>query len=705
MNLTSSLEVLEARIAPAALATLTVVGTKATYKDVDGDKVTVVIAGGTTPVTTGLFSGGAGALGDQLQTIDLSAGGFDHASITVTVKRATTGDGLANIGYINSTGHDLGAVSILGDLGQIDAGDGITTVASPAIKSLKVNSLGHRGIDTQGGSSSLESDLTGGLGSLTVTHDFDGAFLKVSGAMAGMDDAAGSIGPIKIGGSLIGRAANDSGEIKTSGKMGTVSITEDLRGDSGARSGMLNSASDIGAVTIGGSILGGSLATGNSLSGAILSLGTIGAVKVTHDVVYGGGSKSAYIQAGDIGVFPNPLGKLVSLTIGGSLIGNSALGGTVESAGNMGPVKISGSIVGGLVNSFGTMGTVNIAGSVLPGGSTSSGVVSSNGNMGQVTIGHDIQGTSVLFSGLIFSGGNITGVKVGGSIIGGPANLAVGVNSTGGIQALGDLGPVTVAHDVIGGRNGTFTGMQGGTMFTAQDLSDSGFIEAGGRITSIVIGGSIFAGAVTGTGTLERSGAIVAGDDLGSLTVKGSIVGNRGNGGANTQVFIAARGQSVPKTGLDLAIGKITVGHRVENAQILAGYNQVFSKTTNANAQIGPVVVNGAWIASSLVAGAQNFGANHTPGGGDDNVNFGNPDDTLYPLPAADDTLAKIASITIKGTVSGTLDSISATDHFGFVAQAFGVVKINGVTVVTPAMAPGFLDIGETNDVSVHRLA
>ena len=220
MNLTSSLEILESRIAPAALATLTVVGTKATYKDVDGDTVSVVIAGGTTAVTTGLFSGVAGALGDQLQMIDLSGGMFDHATVTVTVKRATTGDGLANIGYLNSTGHDLGAVSILGDLGQIDAGDSNTAVTSPAIKSLKVNSLGHRGIDTQGGSASLESDLIGGLGSLTVTNDFDGSFLKITGAMAGIDDAAGSIGPVKIGGSLIGRAANDSGEIKTSGKMG-----------------------------------------------------------------------------------------------------------------------------------------------------------------------------------------------------------------------------------------------------------------------------------------------------------------------------------------------------------------------------------------------------------------------------------------------------------------------------------------------------
>ena len=53
-----------------------------------------------------------------------------------------------------------------------------------------------------------------------------------------------------------------------------------------------------------------------------------------------------------------------------------------------------------------------------------------------------------------------------------------------------------------------------------------------------------------------------------------------------------------------MAIGKLSIKGRVENAQVLAGWS-VNLQAVNGNASIGVVKVNSDWIASSLVAGVQ----------------------------------------------------------------------------------------------------
>ena len=122
-------------------------GKSATYTDIDGDSVTITVSKGTLT-----FADFTPSVGDniQLQELDLSAGGFDGANISMKVVKNGTGNGFADIGYINSSGHDLGTVSVLGNLGRIDAGDGDLT--APAVKSLTVRSIGVQGLVTQGGS-------------------------------------------------------------------------------------------------------------------------------------------------------------------------------------------------------------------------------------------------------------------------------------------------------------------------------------------------------------------------------------------------------------------------------------------------------------------------------------------------------------------------------------------------------------------------
>ena len=143
----------------------------------------------------------------------------------------------------------------------------------------------------------------------------------------------------------------------------------------------------------------------------------------------------------------------------------------------------------------------------------------------------------------------------------------------------------------------------------------------------------------------------------------------------------------------DLAMGKISIVGRVEFANILAGYDVNLS-AVNGDAQIGAVSVGGDWVASNLVAGAKNAASGNT--------NFGNGSDASIGAGSAG-IVAKIASITIAGQVFGTPKSVSTTDHFGFVAQQIGAVKIGGNSIVLTAGLDN-LAVGETSDMTVHEV-
>src|SRR5205823_7760892 len=89
---------------------------------------------------------GPNTSGQQLQLIDLTALASNGLSLTIHVTPGG-GDRLANVGYINATGFNLGTVVVPGDLGQIDAGAG--TGGVPAIQALSVRTMGRLDVDTQ----------------------------------------------------------------------------------------------------------------------------------------------------------------------------------------------------------------------------------------------------------------------------------------------------------------------------------------------------------------------------------------------------------------------------------------------------------------------------------------------------------------------------------------------------------------------------
>jgi hypothetical protein len=608
-HLKSSLEPLESRIAPAAVVV--------TYTDAAGDLVKIRDSSG--HLTSADLTLVASGLGDQLTELNLSGAGFAGASITFSIVHKAGDNGLANVGYIDAGTNNLGNVVLKGDLGRIVAASGVST--TPAIKSLSVYSLGRLGLDSQEGlgSPSLTSTITGTLGSLTVTHDDDGAFINVTGG----------IGAVTIGGSLIGGSTSDSGEIFSSGNIGPVKIGGDILGGGGSNSGEINAGGTLASATVSGSVIGSS----GPSSGYLHSQGNMGAVKIGGSLVGGAG------------------------TFAGEIFTNS---GAIKSA------TISGSLIGGAGRASGYIGALGSA------------------TLGAVKIGGDVQGSSGEASGAIKSNGPLLSVTVTGSLVGGSGE------STGDITSGGDMGSVKIGGDFLGGSISGTTGA----------LSSSGLIQSGGNITSVAIGGSIIAGTNSSTASgaqLTSNASIRAGHELGSLKVGGSIVGNPdgGTGDTATPVVISAVGQATPVAPNDVAIGKITVGGNLEDAVILAGYSASLTPL-NGNAQIGAVKVGGDWVASDLVAGATN---SDLPSGAPF-ANYGNSSDALI-SGGVSTILSKIASITIGGQVIGTPNSVSTTDHFGFVAEAIGPVKIGGYAFsVASSTSPQ--PVGETGDVDIH---
>jgi hypothetical protein len=511
-----SVERLECREVPTVVI---VNPTTATYTDVDGDNVTIKVSKGT--LRAGLFTTLATGKGDQLQEIDFSGGGFDGASLTISAAKVVGGDGLANVGYINSTGRDLGTVTVKGDLGRIVVGTDNAIV--PAVKALAVNSMGQLGTDTQASGGSLESDINGTLGTLSVKHDVAGALVNVTGTN-------GSIGAITIGGSLIGGSTNNSGEILSLVDMGMVKIGHDVRGGSGQLSGIINCGGTVAGASIGGSLIGGS----NTSSGEVFGHVGLGAVRIGHDVQGGSGLASGFILS---------QGSITSVTIGGSLIGGLNTGsGQIFSGRDLGAVKIGHDLTGGNITGSASLdgaGAILASGriaSVTIGGSIVSGIDNSSGSLTRdatIRAGNDIG--SLVVKGSIF--GNVTANGAspviisarGQAVQGKTTDLAFGkISIGGGVQYanilagydinLNDLngdaqiGAVTVGGDwaasnlVAGVKNFDVpANTQFGNIADASIGAGNANISA--TIASVTIGGQVF-GTPNSTNNTDHFGFV-----------------------------------------------------------------------------------------------------------------------------------------------------------------------------------------------------
>ena len=217
------------------------------------------------------------------------------------------------------------------------------------------------------------------------------------------------------------------------------------------------------------------------------------------------------------------------------------------------------------------------------------------------------------------------------------------------------------------------------------------------RITSVSVGGSIITGLDNSTGGgLSANASIRAQADIVSLTVTGSVIGRSTTNGT-TPVIISAVHALEPTDTKDVAIGKVSIGGLASLVSIAAGYSTSLA-ATNADAQIGSVSVGGNWLTGNIIAGVENTAGTGTTT--DDNINYGDTNDRLIGNAAT--SIAKIASITIKGIVAG---SSPDGDHFGFVSRVIGSVKVAGYTAPMTTTASEILQLSRTtNDFLIHEV-
>ena len=694
--------------------------------DVDGDLVTLSVTRGVltlagtddlTFVTKGSFGGrelqllnfandGNSFFGTGISIIATPQPGFTG----VTDGRVDVGEILAAIalpGELQFVGIDLGVITIDGDLAKITAGDSFST---PAISRLDVFSLGARGTST--GAPNTQSDVLGPIGTVHVTGTLEGNLhvigqefgsigtLKIDGALKGGADAnsgqvsvtgrisnvlikdiiggdgsgsglilgdlntGGSVGTVKVTGSitggdgdnsgeiraarignvtvgsLIGGAGGESGTVSSTGPLGTVTVKTDIVGGAGSVSGNFFAGTDMGAVKIGGNVIGG---TGEQ-SGVILAGGRIASVSILGTLTGGTEDNTGLVRANGAGIG--------AVSIGKNAAGDSIVGGAGESS--------------GVVIANGKIASVALLGTLRGGAGENSGLIRANGEgIAAVSIGRNVAGDSVIggagnFSGQIFTNGKIGSVTLLGSLRGGLGD------DSGSIVMGGKLGKLDLRGSIIGGDSQAGTPGGGG----AQTLTRSGYLQAN-VIGNAVIGGNLEAGSDDGVG-IASCGAIRA-DVIASLTIKGSVIGS-----ADNPAIISAAGLSN-----NLAIGKLTILGSVTFAEILAGYGSdadagnFRGDELNADAQIGIVQVNGSVQGLSIVAGAQ--------AGGDDR--FGTNDDVpLFDSGVKDSAsvLSRIASVILKGSIIATSGS-----SFGIVAQHVASVKLGAAQTPLAGLTTG----------------
>lgn len=596
-----SIEPLEARIAPATLT-----GRTLTYTDIDGDKVTITFTLGTYADTDFTFNTAFADPGKQ----QLFSMNFEtdpdkaETNITMKVTKVAGGDGQAHVGFINAENRDLGAVTILGDLGRIKAG--AVADNDPGVKSLKVASIGIFATNSQGGNGDNITRVVGELGFLEVKGNIDRAEINAS-----------SYGKITIGGSLIGGAADYSGQIFSSaGSMGDITIKGDLIGGGGTQSGTISSYAKIGKITIGGSVIGSS----------------------------GQDAVDRFSGSGSIISGRGAPGDIPSITIGGRVEGGSGLGSGAIAVGTnvnhpstVGALVIKGGLGGGAGNQSGALWVNGAAKSISVGSVTATsghydtssdslgepqGQIYIKGTLGSLSILGDLRGGTGVSSGILQAEDNIGTVKIGGSIVAGDGKYRAA------IYGQKSIGAVTIGGD-IDGRFGSD--------------SEAGIL-ARDNIASVKVGGAMLLSSLQ------------AGDQLGAVSVKGNLFG----------AIIIARGQMTQGATTDLAIKSLKVGGSVMFSKIIAGFDVLLTAITNGDAQIGAVTVNGDWLGSDLAAGAIQGAGGY----------FGDGNDTVAAGSAG--IISRIASVTIKGSLYGTHSGISTSDHFGFVAQEIGTFSVGG---------------------------
>ncbi len=641
------------------------------------DSGEIITSGPITSVTigTGLF-GGIGTSSGVVTT----GSGFGNKLGTLNI---TTG------GITGGAGDNSGQVNIAGQIGTVKLNGGAVTgaggkasgaiIAADNIGTLSIGSL-------MSGAGASSGEITGGnnLASLTITGG--GSSTTVDTGLVAIGGAAGTI---SVHGDVVGSTAS-TGLFEIGGAVKNFSMTGKLEGGAGADSGSVFAGTDetsvIGSITIPGGIIGGAgNGSGEIFGGGGISKATVG------DVIGGGGTYSGSI------ISDGALGTIDVTGAGPGVTANSVTTHGVIGYSGTGPGTGNGS---GQISAGTTIKSVTINGSLNGGVGAGSGDITSHsaftsagdvqGDIGTITITGNVTGGAAINTGEISSAGNITTLNITGSVLGSATPNTPGTAYDG-------TGAILAGLDITGPSGGNITTLKIGGALQGPDvfggngaINGTGYIQAGHIGTMTV--GSIIAGSEGVSTTLTNDGSIRVANDIGSLTVTGSIAGTYEN-----PVVISAVGQ-ITHGKTDLAFGKISVGkdgsgNSVTYADFLAGYDQSGSIGTPVNraASIGSVLVAGNWAGGNLVAGVETTGAT-----------FGA---NLKLIPPTASIIPTIASIIIQGKVENGPIHGAETDGpnmYGFDTGKFGTVSIDGVAQSFPFGS--ITGLGNSTDTNLEEV-
>jgi hypothetical protein len=721
----------------------------ATYTDTGGDIVTVSFSKSvlTPGNVAGVFvQGGDGGL----QTLDLTGVGKNAAGVSLaqganisfslkkgldSAGKPTVGDGFASVGAINASGLDLGTITgtkiRLGSLSVGDATmDGATKVVSdPTPKTAPLGALNVASFGVAGAprwinaKTATYTDAGGDVVTVSLSKG-----LLTPGNVASVLVQGGDGGLQKLDLTALGK--NAAGTSLAQGANVTVAVKK-ATGDGMAHIGFINAQGiDLGAVSAARSDLGRILVgdgvdavlhyysdpeartypyggiiepTPKSASIRSLSVASMG----TQGLATQGGSGDLvsvfYGEAGTLAIKGDVVDaslevrrSFARIDIGGSLVGHDQPGqgsiktemsstqkevdvGDILSERLSGPIRIGGNLTGGSGSETGYISTTTRLGSIksisiggdLNGGSGSKSgaiLVEREGGIGSLAIKGSVNGGGGFQSGYVYSGDTAT-LSIGGDIKGGTGN------SSGGIEGDGISNRLTVGGSIRGG-NITSEGVT---------LVKSGFIDVGGANVA-TIKGSLIAGINdTLTSSAQVNGSVIVRGDTRSLTVGGSLVGNVGAGGKVNFVTLNAGASSTYGEFTKIAVNGSATHARITNG-LISSDNFTSGDPGSKN---GSITIGGDFMSSSISIGI---------GTGADGF-LGTADD-LLPAPDQGVSLARIASIIIKGNAGAAPGS---GDSYVIQAERIDQLIVKGAKI---PLTPGNSNDNSTfGGINIRELA
>jgi fibronectin-binding autotransporter adhesin len=578
---------------------------------------TLNAVGGTVTVTsgTGIFTGamtGAGAFtlgGGTLAFATTTKAYTGGTVISGGTLQMNTTSVMPSTGDVTLSGGTFNLNSFNQTIAKISGSSNIT-LGSAALTTSFTGSSTYSGVISDTGSlikSGTGTLILSGANSYTGGTTISGGILQM-----GIANALSSTGDVTLSGGVFNLNSLSQSVAKISGSsnitLGSAALTTNFTGSS-TYSGII---SDTGALTKSGTgtlTLSGanSYTGGTTISGGILQMGIANALSSTGDVTLSGGvfnlnslSQSVAKISGSSNI------TLGSATLTTNFTGSSTYSGIISDTGALtksgtgtltlsgansytGGTTISGGILQmGIANALSSTGDVTLSGGVFNLNSLSQSVAkisgSSNITLGSATLTTNFTGSST-YSGIISDTGALTKSGTGTLTLSGANSYTGGTTISGGILQMGIANALASTGDVT--LSGGVFDLNSLSQSIAKISGSSNITLGAAALTTNFTGSSTYSGAISGTGSLIKSG-------IGTLILLGanSYTGGTTISGGILQMGIA---NALAST------GDVTLSGGVFN---LNSFNQSVAKISgSSNITLGSAALTTNFTGSSTFSG------------------------------------------------------------------------------------------------------